>query len=170
MSTYFCSFVTHTSPLTPTTGSVWCQLSRKRQFKCDVLILVLHKTYKMYICFFSFITGDIGHSDGCHTADVYCPGERKNKQKPTQVLHASDTIYRAKLTTQQILKEARSPLLRYGDRFMIIIELEKQKTDAQFQFHPSISMSKHEWLVFLMLHYINLIMIRSLFRGNMEAN
>lgn len=38
--------------------------------------------------------------------------KEKNKQKPTQVLHASDTIYRAKLTTQQILKEARSPLLR----------------------------------------------------------
>ena len=69
---------------------------------------------------FSFITGDTGHSDGCHTTDVYCPGERKNKQKPTQVLHASDTIYRAKLTTQQILKEALSPLLRNGDLIMMI--------------------------------------------------
>lgn len=55
MSTYFCSFVTHTSPLTPTTGSVWCQLSRKRQFKCDVLILVLHKTYKDVHMFFSVL-------------------------------------------------------------------------------------------------------------------
>ena len=84
----------------------------------------------MYI-FFSFITGDIGHSDGCHTADVYCPGERKNKQKPTQVLHASDTIYRAKLTTQQILKEALSPLLRNGDRFMIN-SLQKQMPSFNF--------------------------------------
>ena len=80
--------------------------------------------YKRF--FFSFITGDIGQSDGCHTTDVYCPGERKNKQKPTQVLQASDTIYRAKLTTQQILKEALSPLLRNGDLIMINDQLLDQ--------------------------------------------
>ena len=119
---------------------------------------------KMY--YFSFITGDIGHSDGCHTADVYCPGERKNKQKPTQVLHASDTIYRAKLTTQQILKEARSPLLRNGDLIMI-------NTQCPI---AAITHSFHQCFLFLYFQvktyfsYVNLIMIRLLFRGNMEAN